>query len=90
MNVGFLQIEPQLSFNTSNRHFEELPENFLETMSPQQHAGHGHSSMMSSSMGHSLDVVHSTTSPQLASLTTVSMATGSASGDRFFTNLKPL
>lgn len=87
--MGFLQIEPQISFNTNSRHFEELPENFLETMSPQQHAGHvhPHQLMMSSSIniggGTSHDViVHSTTSPQLASLTTVSMAGGSTNGNR--------
>jgi len=75
--VSFLQIEPQISFNTANRHFEELPENFLETISPQQHAAHGHPSMMSMGGGHEA-IVHSTTSPQLASLTTVSMASGHA------------
>uniref|UniRef100_F1KW23 One cut domain family member n=1 Tax=Ascaris suum TaxID=6253 RepID=F1KW23_ASCSU len=32
-----LQIDPNISFNSSvNRPFEELPENFLETISPQQ------------------------------------------------------
>ncbi|VDM36552.1 unnamed protein product [Toxocara canis] len=32
-----LQIDPSISFNSSvNRPFEELPENFLETISPQQ------------------------------------------------------
>jgi hypothetical protein len=88
--VGFLQIEPQISFNAPNRHFEELPENFLETISPQQHGGHGHGhghpSMMSNTMnlvGNSHEGVHSTTSPQLASLTTVSMAGGGANGNRF-------
>lgn len=80
MPVSFLQIEPQISFNTTNRHFEELPENFLETISPQQHAhtGHGHPTMMSMGGSHE-GIVHSTTSPQLASLTTVSMASGHAS-----------
>lgn len=35
-----LQIDPNISFNSSvNRPFEELPENFLESISPQQSQG---------------------------------------------------
>ncbi|KAI1715304.1 CUT domain-containing protein [Ditylenchus destructor] len=45
--VDFLQIDPQLSFNAASNvgggpnrsHFEDLPENFLETISPQQQGG---------------------------------------------------
>ncbi|VDN05275.1 unnamed protein product [Thelazia callipaeda] len=31
-----LQIDPNITFNSVNRPFEELPENFLESISPQQ------------------------------------------------------
>lgn len=37
--VDFLNIEPQLNFNSASGHFEDLPENFLETISPQQNSG---------------------------------------------------
>lgn len=37
--VDFLNIEPQISFNSTSGHFEDLPENFLETISPQQNSG---------------------------------------------------
>uniref|UniRef100_A0A0R3RFM0 One cut domain family member n=1 Tax=Elaeophora elaphi TaxID=1147741 RepID=A0A0R3RFM0_9BILA len=34
-----LQIDPNITFNSVNRPFEELPENFLESISPQQNQG---------------------------------------------------
>ncbi|KAL7073074.1 hypothetical protein ACQ4LE_007999 [Meloidogyne hapla] len=69
--ISFLQIEPQISFNTPARHFEELPENFLETISPQQHADGLHGV----SVNHDGRGEGTTAGmPQLASLTTVSMA----------------
>ncbi|KAF7635166.1 One cut domain family member [Meloidogyne graminicola] len=70
--ISFLQIEPQISFNTTARHFEELPENFLETISPQQHAD----GVLGSSLNNHDGRCEGTTTgiPQLASLTTVSMA----------------
>ncbi|CAK5029735.1 unnamed protein product [Meloidogyne enterolobii] len=74
--ISFLQIEPQISFNTPARHFEELPENFLETISPQQHADGLHGVSVNHHDGRGEGT--STGMPQLASLTTVSMA-GSAS-----------
>ncbi|VDN35645.1 unnamed protein product [Gongylonema pulchrum] len=30
-----LQIDPNITYNTVNRPFEDLPENFLDTISPQ-------------------------------------------------------
>uniref|UniRef100_A0A914EPY1 One cut domain family member n=1 Tax=Acrobeloides nanus TaxID=290746 RepID=A0A914EPY1_9BILA len=70
--VEFLHIDPNLTFNSMNRHFEELPENFLETISPQQ----GTPTMslgLSSQDGNSLG-------PQLASLTPMSVAGGNDHG----------
>jgi hypothetical protein len=84
--ISFLQIEPQISFNTPTRHFEELPENFLETISPQQHAD----GLLGSSINSHDGRCEGTTAgiPQLASLTTVSMAgagsTVCVQGSRFF------
>lgn len=86
MPISFLQIEPQISFNTTARHFEELPENFLETISPQQHAD----GVLGSSLNNHDGRCEGTTTgiPQLASLTTVSMAGSGSSvcvpGSRFF------
>lgn len=76
--MDFLQIDPRLSYNSSNRHFEELPENFLETISPQQS---GQSSVSVNLSGHH-DTQHggNVASPQLASLTTMSVAGGAESG----------
>ncbi|CAK5084002.1 unnamed protein product [Meloidogyne enterolobii] len=70
--ISFLQIEPQISFNTPARHFEELPENFLETISPQQHADGLHGVPVNHHDGRGEGT--SAGMPQLASLTTVSMA----------------
>uniref|UniRef100_A0A915LPC2 One cut domain family member n=2 Tax=Meloidogyne incognita group TaxID=654580 RepID=A0A915LPC2_MELJA len=70
--ISFLQIEPQISFNTPARHFEELPENFLETISPQQHADGLHGVSVNHHDGRGEGT--SAGIPQLASLTTVSMA----------------
>ncbi|KAH7727219.1 CUT domain containing protein [Aphelenchoides avenae] len=74
--VDFLQIDPRLSYNSSSRHFEELPENFLETISPQQS---GQSSVSVNLSGHH-DHGGNVASPQLASLTTMSVPGGADSG----------
>ncbi|KAL3110086.1 hypothetical protein niasHT_015689 [Heterodera trifolii] len=89
--AGFIQIDPQISFNTTSRHFEELPENFLETISPQQgHSSVGHHQLIAGLGGlhHESggNVSHVTTTPQLASLTTVSMA-GTADGNSGYAGL---
>lgn len=31
---NFLQIDPNSHFNNQSRHYDDLPENFLETVSP--------------------------------------------------------
>lgn len=72
MPVEFLQIEPQLNFNNTSRHFEDLPENFLETISPQQ--GSTQSSSLSINLGGGHHVVNS----QLASLTGMGVSGGDA------------
>lgn len=74
MPVEFLQIEPQLSFNNTNRHFEELPENFLETISPQQTGGQSSISSLNLSAGHHHHDGSVVVSPQLASLTAMSVS----------------
>lgn len=78
MPVEFLQIEPQLNFNTTNRHFEDLPENFLETISPQQSGGGaGQSSSLSINLGSGHHVVNSS---QLASLTGMGVSSNDNGG----------
>uniref|UniRef100_A0A914V7N3 One cut domain family member n=1 Tax=Plectus sambesii TaxID=2011161 RepID=A0A914V7N3_9BILA len=61
----FLHVNANLSFNSSNRSvvFEDLPENFLENISPQQ----------GSSVGLGVDQQHNSGSPMLASLAPMSL-----------------
>uniref|UniRef100_A0A1I7YYE1 One cut domain family member n=1 Tax=Steinernema glaseri TaxID=37863 RepID=A0A1I7YYE1_9BILA len=59
----YLQIDPFVA----RGQFEELPENFLDTMSPQQTVSHGH-------VVHQDPSVVSVASPQLASLTPMSLS----------------
>lgn len=72
MGVEFLHIDPGITFNaSSNRHFEDLPENFLETISPQQQPSSMSMGMSSQQDGNQLGIV---TSPQLVSLAPMSVA----------------
>ncbi|PAV76950.1 hypothetical protein WR25_18752 isoform A [Diploscapter pachys] len=69
-NADYLQIDPNSTFISSNpRTFEDLPENFLDTISPQQPS--------QSSLNHSL--AEHTSSPQLASLAPMSISNESSS-----------
>lgn len=75
MGVEFLHIDP-VPFNSSNRHFEELPENFLETISPQQPSSVPLG--LSSSQDSNLSGI--TSNPQLVSLAPMSVANSNNHG----------
>ncbi|VDK24755.1 unnamed protein product, partial [Anisakis simplex] len=81
-----LQIDaPTISFNSSvNRPFEDLPENFLETISPQQTQppGPGGANVPSNGSG----AGGQQDSPQLASLAPMSLG----SGDSAYATLAPM
>lgn len=66
----FLQIDPSSTFiHSSNRNYEDLPENFLETISPQQ----------SSAPPSAVMINDHSSSPQLAPLAPMSMASEQSS-----------
>lgn len=82
-------LDSQINFGSTNRHFEDLPENFLETISPQQ-SGPSQSSLNNNATGRSHHDPNSHTAPQLASLTTMNAMSLAGVDNERYVNLVPI